>query len=211
MTTVGSGRSRTTERKNQLAMHMEQKNGTGRDIPLFRWWSLHARSTWVPSPVCFHRRKLEGGVENCVHPWCAPSSSPSLDSEVVSQTRVNVLWHTTYASGTSSSLYHLQRLSRPTLMAGASDRYRSCLAICSQRVCSHSSVDIALVTVVSLSLEKACCASVTSCSVVSRLVGIEGLISQQHDNRAHTHPPTCNTSWINSSCIHSTFDISNCA
>ena len=91
----------------------------------------------------------------------------------------------TCASEASSALYHLPRLSRPALMAGASDRYRSCLAICSQRVCSHSSRPTVLVTVAWVSLEKICCASATSCSVVG-LDWHKGLISMTMDG-AHTN------------------------
>src|SRR5271157_2775551 len=115
----------------------------------------------------FHIREFEGGVDNCIHPIAHHHRHQTESEAITTQRRVNVLWHMTYASETSSSLYHLQRLPRPALMAGASDWYRSCSAICSQRVCSHSSRPTALVTVASVSLEKICCASVTSCSMVA--------------------------------------------
>src|SRR6516165_2535713 len=85
-------------------------------------------------------------------------------------------------------------------MAGASDRYRSSLVICSQRVCSHSRMDIALVTVDSVSFEKTCCVPVISCSMMND--SIEGL----GNNMTIEHTHTCKTSWTSSSCFHSAFE-----
>src|SRR5215471_18313640 len=117
-------------------------------------------------PVCFHIREFEGGVENCIHP---PHSAPSHHHQTVLRSHHPKERQTTYC-GIGDT--HPRRRAPCTTCEGCQGRplWRVQATGIAHAWPSAPNVsaapfehgDTALATVASVSLEKTCCASVTS-------------------------------------------------